>query len=41
MNVDGSGSISSGKSSIKRRAPTAPHISQNDKKKHQQQLDNS
>ncbi len=29
MNVDGNGSISSSKSSIKRRAPTAPHISQN------------
>ncbi|CAF1152230.1 unnamed protein product [Adineta ricciae] len=29
MNVDGNGSISSRKSSIKRRAPTAPHISQN------------
>lgn len=28
MNVDGNGSISSSKSSIKRRAPTAPHISQ-------------
>ncbi|CAF0847476.1 unnamed protein product [Rotaria sordida] len=32
MNVDGNGSVSSGKSSIKRRAPTAPHISLNDKK---------
>ncbi|CAM4743302.1 unnamed protein product [Rotaria magnacalcarata] len=41
MNVDGSGSVSSGKSSIKRRAPTAPHLSQNDKKKHQQQLNNN
>ncbi|CAF4340269.1 unnamed protein product, partial [Adineta steineri] len=30
MNVDGNGSVSSGKSSIKRRAPTAPHITQND-----------
>ena len=29
MNVDGNGSISSGKSSTKRRAPTAPHVSQN------------
>ena len=29
MNVDGNGSIRSSKSSIKRRAPTAPHISQN------------
>lgn len=28
MNVDGTGSIRSSKSSIKRRAPTAPHISQ-------------
>lgn len=32
MNVDGTGSISSSKSSIKRRAPTAPHISQNNNK---------
>jgi hypothetical protein len=31
MNVDGNGSISSSKSSLKRRAPTAPHISQNNK----------
>ncbi|UJR37809.1 hypothetical protein I4U23_030499 [Adineta vaga] len=29
MNVDGNSSVSSRKSSIKRRAPTAPHISQN------------
>jgi hypothetical protein len=28
MNVDGNGSISSSKSSLKRRAPTAPHLSQ-------------
>lgn len=34
MNVDGNGSVSSGKSSIKRRAPTAPHLSQN-KNSHQ------
>ncbi|CAF4609599.1 unnamed protein product [Rotaria sp. Silwood1] len=32
MNVDGT-SVSSGKSSIKRRAPTAPHISLNDNKR--------
>jgi hypothetical protein len=29
MNVDGNGSISSSKSSRKRRAPTAPHIPPN------------
>jgi hypothetical protein len=28
MNVDGAGSVSSGKSSSKRRAPIAPHLSQ-------------
>jgi len=27
MNVDGNVSVNSGKSSLKRRAPTAPHIS--------------
>ena len=28
MNVDGNGSVSSNRSSLKRRAPTAPHVSQ-------------
>ncbi|CAF2544318.1 unnamed protein product [Rotaria sp. Silwood2] len=40
MNVDGTASVSSGKSSIKRRAPTAPHISLKDKK-HQNHSNNS
>ena len=34
MNVDGNASMSSGKSSTKRRAPTAPHVWQYDKKHH-------
>jgi hypothetical protein len=37
MNVDGNSSVSSEKSSLKRRAPTAPHISQNGKNNHHHQ----